>query len=154
MKNLKIYSQILKLFDIELFVSATWEKECFLSKKHMYQKTLKFCQKNLDFGCWKVRKCKRRPEKTSKTWSIAGFEPFTSAFRTVRTLDICIIQDTNSADLISARHRQFYEKEEKRRLLSWKLFFRKKDNEKSIFLITYNGSRNKKWKRLFIEIFL
>ena len=40
-----------------------------------------------------------------------GFEPATSGFRTAVTPDTCIIQDANSADLNSARHEQFQEKE-------------------------------------------
>ena len=36
-----------------------------------------------------------------------------SRFRTAVTTDTCIIEDTNSADLNSARHGQFLEKEKK-----------------------------------------
>ena len=43
---------------------------------------------------------------------MVGFEPATSGFQTTVTLDTCIIQDTNSADLDSARHGQFQEKGE------------------------------------------
>ena len=44
---------------------------------------------------------------------MAGFEPTTSGFRTAVRPYTCIIQDTNSADLNSARHGQFQGKEEK-----------------------------------------
>ena len=40
-----------------------------------------------------------------------GIEPAMSGFRTAVTPDTCIIQDTNSAHLSSARHGQFQEKE-------------------------------------------
>ena len=42
---------------------------------------------------------------------MAGFEPATSSFRTAVTPDTCIIQDTNSTDLNSARHGHFQQRE-------------------------------------------
>ena len=47
-----------------------------------------------------------------KVWSLLGFEAATSGFWTAVTPDTHILQDTNTADLNSARHVQFQEKEE------------------------------------------
>ena len=49
---------------------------------------------------------------------MAGFEPTTSGFRTTVTPNTCFIEDTNSADLNSARYGQFQEKEKKPRQLN------------------------------------
>ena len=49
-------------------------------------------------------------EHVQKFWKTAGFEPIAITV----TPDTCIIQDNNdSADLNSARHGQFQEKEKK-----------------------------------------
>ena len=49
-----------------------------------------------------------------KIWPSAALEPAISGFPTTVTPDTCIEQDTNnSADLNSARHEQFQEKEKK-----------------------------------------
>ena len=60
-------------------------------------------------------------KRRRKIWSVARFQPATSCFRTAVTSATCIIQDTNdSADLNSARHGQFQEKEKtRRRIISY-----------------------------------
>ena len=60
-------------------------------------------------------------------WAIGRFEPAAFGFRTAVTRDACIVKDTNdSADLNSARHGQFQEKE-KTPTTELNIFFSKKN---------------------------
>ena len=77
--------------------------------KPTYQKTFSFCQKNLTF-VGKKRERVNEHLKSRKNMVNTAFEPATSGFRAAVTLDTGIIQNTNSADLNSARHEQFQEK--------------------------------------------
>ena len=54
-------------------------------------------------------------------------EPSTSGFRTTVTPNICIIQNTNSADVSSARHGQFQENEKITPTTELNIFLTKKN---------------------------
>ena len=68
---------------------------------------------------------------------MAGFEPATSGLRTAVRPYTCILQDTNCADLNSARHGQFQE-EDKNTLTTEFNIFLSKIFRRKITIICFN----------------